>query len=95
MRAAASRSNSPQTEHASVAGGLGFYHLAVRNTFTGRRRNAKPPNDMAALHGITRVLCVINGSCFWRIFEGLLWGVGAYSCAICKYGGVVSFQITA
>jgi len=34
MRAAASRSNSLQTEHASLAGGLGFYHLAVRNSAT-------------------------------------------------------------
>jgi hypothetical protein len=29
---AASRRNSPQTEHTSLAGGLGFYHLAIRNS---------------------------------------------------------------
>jgi hypothetical protein len=28
---------------------------------------AEPSNDMAALHSITTVLCVIVGSYFWRI----------------------------
>jgi hypothetical protein len=33
---AASRRNSPQTEHTSLAGGLGFYHLEVRNSATSK-----------------------------------------------------------
>ncbi len=33
---AASRRNSPQTEHTSLASGLGFYHLGVRNEATSK-----------------------------------------------------------